>query len=63
MKSDMQVLEADVLLFSSKKERKTISENTESVIVEVEKRTLKIDIKNRFARLKRTMRKRSVSIL
>ena len=63
MKSDVQVLEADVLLFSSKKERKTISENTESVIVEVEKRTLKIDIKNRFARLKRTMRKRSVSIL
>ena len=63
MKSDAQVLEADVLLFSSKKERETISENTESVIVEVEKRTLKIDIKNRFARLKRTMRKRSVSIL
>lgn len=63
MKSDVQVLEADVLLFSSKKERETISENTESVIVEVEKRTLKIDIKNRFARLKRTMRKRSVSIL
>jgi hypothetical protein len=63
MKSDVQVLEADVLLFSSKKERETISEDTESVIVEVEKRTLKIDIKNRFARLKRTMRKRSVSIL
>lgn len=63
MKSDVQVLEADVLLFSSKKARKTISENTEGVIVEVEKRTLKIDLKNRFARLKRTMRKRSVSIL
>ena len=63
MKSDVQVLEADVLLFSSKKERETNSENTESVIVEVEKRTLKIDIKNRYARLKRTMRKRSVSIL
>ena len=63
MKSDVQVLKADVLLFSSKKERETISENTESVIVEVEKRTIKIDIKNRFARLKRTMRKRSASIL
>jgi hypothetical protein len=63
MKSDVQVLKADVLLFSSKKERETISENTENVIVEVEKRTIKIDIKNRFARLKRTMRKRSVSIL
>ena len=63
MKGDVQVLEADVLLFSSKKERETISENTESVIVEVEKRTLKIDIKNRFARLKKSMRKRSASIL
>lgn len=63
MKSDVQVLEANVLLFSSKKERETISENAESVIVEVEKRTLKIDIKNRFARLKRRVRKRSVSIL
>ena len=63
MKSDVQVLEADVLLFSSKKERETISENTESIIVEVEKRTLKIDIKSRFARLKRTMRKRSAGIL
>lgn len=63
MKSDVQVLETDVLLFSSTKERETTSENTKSVIVEVEKRTLKIDIKSRFARLKRTMRRRSVSIL
>lgn len=63
MKSDVQVLEANVLLFSSKKERETISEKAESVVVEVEKQTLKIDIKNRFARLKRTMRKRSASIL
>ena len=63
MKSDVQVLEAEVLLFSSEKQQEDVSQNEEDIIVKVEKRTIKIDIKNRFARLKRTMRKRSAAIL
>ena len=63
MKSDTQVLEAEVMLFSVKTEQENISPNAESAALTVEKRTIKIDIKNRFARLKRTMRKRSAAIL
>lgn len=63
MKSDMQVLEADVMLFSSKTEQENISQNAENISLKIEKRTIKIDIKKRFARLKRTMRKRSAAIL
>jgi hypothetical protein len=63
MKSDAQVLEAEVMLFSSKTEQENVSQNAESAALTVEKRTIKIDIKNRFARLKRTMRKRSAAIL
>jgi hypothetical protein len=63
MKSDVQVLEAEVMLFSSKTEQENVSQNEESAALTVEKRTIKIDIKNRFARLKRTMRKRSAAIL
>lgn len=63
MKSDAQVLEAEVMLFSSKTEQENVSQNEESAALTVEKRTIKIDIKNRFARLKRTMRKRSAAIL
>jgi hypothetical protein len=63
MKSDAQVLEAEVMLFSSKTEQENVSQNADSAALTVEKRTIKIDIKNRFARLKRTMRKRSAAIL
>ena len=63
MKSDVQVLEAEVMLFSSKTEQENVSQNEKSAVLTVEKRTIKIDIKNRFARLKRTMRKRSAAIL
>ncbi len=63
MKSDVQVLEAEVMLFSSKRGPENVSQNEESATVTIEKRTIKIDIKNRFARLKRTMRKRSAAIL
>ncbi len=63
MKSDVHVLEAEVMLFSSKTEQENVSQNAESSALRVEKRTIKIDIKTRFARLKRTMRKRSAAIL
>lgn len=63
MKSDTQVLEAEVMLFSSKVEPRKVSLNAENAALKVEQRTIKIDIKNRFARLKKTMRKRSAGIL
>lgn len=63
MKSDVQVLEAEVMLFSSEKRRENVSQNEETEALKPEKRTIKIDIKKRFARLKRTMRKRSAAIL
>ena len=63
MKSDVQVLEAEVMLFSSERKQENISQDAENISLKVEKRTIKIDIKKRFARLKRTMRKRSAAIL
>lgn len=57
------VFETDVLLFSGKTEAKELSTNGENTeVVEVKKTTLRIDINKRFARLRKSMRKRSASI-
>lgn len=61
MKSEVEVLETDVVLFPAKGEE--VLEEQKSINVKVEKRTIKIDVKERFVRLRKSMRKRSVSIL
>ncbi|MDQ3749139.1 MAG: hypothetical protein M3367_09035 [Acidobacteriota bacterium] len=66
-KGDAKMLETDMGVFSVKSAQEKNLENvlTEQLagknIVEVE--TTKIDIKARFARLKKSLRKRSASIL
>lgn len=63
MKAKMQVLETDRVLFPSKLTQEVLIKEVTSKAVGVEKTTLKIDIKNRFARLKKSMRRRSAGIL
>ncbi|HEV8157455.1 MAG TPA: hypothetical protein VGP58_00370 [Pyrinomonadaceae bacterium] len=65
-KGEAKMLETDVDIFPIK----SVHENRESVLAEqlasknaVEVETTKIDIKARFARLKKSLRKRSASIL
>ena len=57
------VFETDVMLFPVKTEAKEVSSADEKIeVVEVRKTTLSIDIRQRFERLKKVMRKRSASI-
>ena len=65
-KGEAKMLETDMGIFPIK----SAQENRESVLTEqlagknaVETETAKIDIKIRFARLKKSLRKRSASIL
>lgn len=62
-KAEIQVLETEVVLFPAKPEREVSVTEIKTENVEAEKTTLKIDIKKRFARLKKSMRKRSAGIL
>lgn len=62
-KAEVQVLENDVVLFPAKTEREVSVTEIRVEKVETEKKTLRIDIKKRFARLKKSMRKRSAGIL
>lgn len=59
---EAKVFETDVVLFSTKTEREKDSQTAETEVVEVKKSTLKIDLDKRFARLRKSMRKRSASI-
>lgn len=65
MNSNAQALEAEVILFSAEERDKQeqISREAEKTASKIEKRAVKVDIKYRFARLKRTMRRRSAAIL
>lgn len=65
MSSNAQALEAEVILFSAEEQEKQeqISHDAEKAESKLEKRAIKIDIKYKFARLKRTMRRRSAAIL
>lgn len=56
------VFETEVLMFPTKPEAKEVSTAEETEVVEIKKTTLKIDINKRFARLRKSLRKRSVSI-
>lgn len=58
-----QVLETNVVLFTSALNKETAANDSKNEVVTIEKTTLKTDIKIRFSRLKKSMRKRSVSIL
>lgn len=57
------VFETEVLLFPTKTETNEVSSVEEKIeVVEIKKTTLRIDINKRFARLRKSMRKRSASI-
>ena len=65
-KGEAKMLETDMGVFPIK----SVQENRENILTEqlasknsVEVETTKIDIRNRFARLKKSLRKRSASIL
>ena len=62
-KAKMQVLETDVVLFPLKLKQERLISEINNETIEVEKTTLKIDVKKRFARLKKSIRKRSAGIL
>lgn len=55
--------ETDVMLFPVKPESRGVSSAEEKIeVVEIKKTTLRIDIRQRFERLKKGTRKRSASI-
>lgn len=56
------VFETEVLLFPAKPEAKEVSIAEETEVVEIKKTTIRIDINKRFARLRKSLRKRSASI-
>ncbi len=58
-----RVLETDVILFSPPLKQEVLMTEAKIEIVEVKKTTLKTDVKKRFARLKKSMRRRSAGIL
>ncbi len=66
MKGEAKVLETDVVLFplefNQEKENSVLIEETGEKII-VEKESIKVNFKDRFARLKKSLRKRSASIL
>jgi hypothetical protein len=55
--------ETDVVVFPAKPEVEISVRETETEIIEIKKRTLKVDINKRFARLRKNIRKRSAGIL
>ena len=65
-KSEAKVLETDVVIFPMKLGQNTqetvLAETTESNLVN-EKKLIEIDNESRFTRLKKSLRKKSVSIL
>ena len=58
----MKVLEKDIIVFPVEAEQNT-AEVSEKEILTVESKVVEIDIKKKFARLKKSLRKRSASIL
>lgn len=63
MKGEARVLETDVILFPPKLQQEILITETKKEIIEVKRSEFKSDIKKRFARLKKSMRKRSAGIL
>jgi phage tail sheath gpL-like len=62
-KAETQVLETDAILFPPRIKQEILIADVKSESSEVRKTRLKTDIKIRFARLKKSMRKRSAGIL
>lgn len=57
------VFKTEVLLFPTNSDAEDVSTIEEKIeVVEVKKTTLKIDINTRFARLRKSLKKRSASI-
>lgn len=64
MNGNAQVLKTNVVLFPNKTEPEmTVDSEKLDINVRAESLTLKVDVRKRFARLKKAMRKRSISIL
>lgn len=65
-KSEAKVLETDVVIFPMKlgqnAQEMVLAEDTKKITA-IEKKPIEIDNENRFARLKKSLRKKSVSIL
>lgn len=61
--AEVKVFEKDVLMFPVETETEIKVNETEIEVVEVKKQKLGIDINKRFARLRKSIRKRSASIL
>lgn len=59
---EVKKIETDVIVFPAKSENEVLITEIETEIVELKKRTLKIDINKRFARLRKSIRKRSAGI-
>ena len=60
--AEVKGFETDVVVFPAKPQIEISVKEIETEIVEVKKRTLKTDINKRFARLRKSIRKRSASI-
>jgi hypothetical protein len=61
--AEVKAFETDVVVFPAQPEKEILVQETETEIVEIKQRTLKIDINKRFARLRKSLRRRSASIL
>jgi hypothetical protein len=61
--AEVKIFDTDLVVFPAKTEIEVSIKETETEIVEVKKRTLKIDVNKRFARLRKHIRKRSAGIL
>lgn len=62
IQGEVKVLEKDIVVFPVEVEQNA-AEVSEKEILTVESKVVEIDIKKRFARLKKSLRKRSASIL
>lgn len=60
--AEVKVFEPEVVVFPANREKESAAPGDEKEIVEAEKRTLKTDLDKRFARLKKSIRKRSAGI-
>ena len=59
---EAKVFETDLILFPAKTEEEVPAKQIDAEIVEIKKRTLTVDVNKRFARLRKSIRKRSAGI-
>ena len=63
IQGEVKALEKDIVVFPVEEKQNAAAEVSEREILTVESKVVEIDIKKRFARLKKSLRKRSASIL